>query len=449
MAFNELWESRRICLELNDLRSKSKLAEKGVSQYGNRMPTVQSSPESNDPVGVPAGDPLRSNPETQCTDDQGHDLNAHGGSVPKIVCDQGHNLNAHRSTIPKIVCKQCTDSQGSNLNGSRIGYGPWYLEHGFYIEMGGYELVAEPGKEIDLPSGFKGRVTPMGAIALAQEGLLPYMPRAWINDMSKSDLITKILVCIQASWMIIQCIARVTHSLPLTLLELHTMIQAIYAFIMSCLWFKKPYNVVLTTEIVVDDEKLKILRKIVGDNADSPGFELTESSVGLAVTLSPSQISQPKQMSIFLRAISLLPMIIYPGAHLTVWNGHFASNLERILWIASALSVVGFTFLFLLTTLLIQLVMEQFAGESNGAWNSKIYRTEVQRHKAFRGYMKDHKTSRWYVPYRLLFILWVICGFFVMIPRLYLVLEAFGFSSHNLPLGSYTTVTWASYIPHF
>ena len=155
MAFDELWESRLICLELKKLESTR--AEKTVSSGGNPTTTVHSSPELKDMVVLPA-DPSRGNPETPCTNDQGNNLDTHGASIGETNRGLWHTVF------------------------------PPGLERGFYIEMGGFELVSALSGGGDLPGDFKGRVTPRGAIELARHGLLPEVSLELINDQSKSEI---------------------------------------------------------------------------------------------------------------------------------------------------------------------------------------------------------------------------------------------------------------------
>lgn len=85
-------------------------------------------------------------------------------------------------------------------------------------------------------------VTPTGAVELARLGLLDPVPEEIIDDKSKADPITKTLVCIQAGWFIVQCIARVAQHLPLSLLEIHTLAHVLVALSMYLFWYSKPYN---------------------------------------------------------------------------------------------------------------------------------------------------------------------------------------------------------------
>ena len=59
------------------------------------------------------------------------------------------------------------------------------------------------------------------------------------------------MVCVQAGWFIVQCIARVAQGLPLSLLEIHVVAHVFIALLMYLLWFKKPYGAL--TPLILQD----------------------------------------------------------------------------------------------------------------------------------------------------------------------------------------------------
>ena len=81
-------------------------------------------------------------------------------------------------------------------------------------------------------------VTPRGIIALAIQGHFVDISPEDITDKSKADIFTKSLICIQVSWMVLQCIARKAAGYPLTLLEIHAMVHVVCALILYVLWWK-------------------------------------------------------------------------------------------------------------------------------------------------------------------------------------------------------------------
>lgn len=82
------------------------------------------------------------------------------------------------------------------------------------------------------------RLSSRGVLDLAKLDHFIYIPRETIEDKSKQDTIQKALVVIQVTWMFLQCIVRKHYGLPLSLLEVHTVIHVGCAIMLYCLWFK-------------------------------------------------------------------------------------------------------------------------------------------------------------------------------------------------------------------
>ncbi len=100
--------------------------------------------------------------------------------------------------------------------------------------MGGFELAMA-----DDPDERIRTLSPEGLLKLAAMDMAPFMiPRSRIEDRSKADTLQKALVLLQVSWMMLQCIARKAYRLPLTLLELHTMVHVVCAVVMYAFWLK-------------------------------------------------------------------------------------------------------------------------------------------------------------------------------------------------------------------
>ncbi|RSL69878.1 hypothetical protein CEP53_002047 [Fusarium sp. AF-6] len=136
------------------------------------------------------------------------------------------------------------------------------LMYAFFVVMGGVridikDLLSRPDLDTESRWGVGSlpredvegrgtttvRVSGTTVLWLAGHGHWIKIPRAKITDKSKADTFQKILVLIQVSWMIMQCIARWINKLPLTLLEIHTMVHVVCAMILYGFWFKKPLNV--------------------------------------------------------------------------------------------------------------------------------------------------------------------------------------------------------------
>ncbi|KAK0197621.1 hypothetical protein F5146DRAFT_921541, partial [Armillaria mellea] len=64
-----------------------------------------------------------------------------------------------------------------------------------------------------------------------------------IEDKSKGDVFSKTISILQLAWFIVQCIARATQHLPITLLEMTALAFASLSIITYFLWWYKPLNV--------------------------------------------------------------------------------------------------------------------------------------------------------------------------------------------------------------
>ncbi len=111
---------------------------------------------------------------------------------------------------------------------------PFNLRYGFFAVMGGFR-VPSPGleEESSLISLTSGAVR-----GLAYSGRFLYVDDREVQDRSKADGLAKLLICVQVSWLSIECIARKISHLPLTILEIHTFIHVVCALAIYLIWFK-------------------------------------------------------------------------------------------------------------------------------------------------------------------------------------------------------------------
>ncbi|KAH6662392.1 hypothetical protein F5X68DRAFT_178203 [Plectosphaerella plurivora] len=86
-------------------------------------------------------------------------------------------------------------------------------------------------------------LTSSGVLDISRFGHWIYVDPKQIRDRSKADGIQKSLILLQVSWMLVSCISRKAYGLPLTLIEIHTMVHIVCAFTMFIFWFKKPVDI--------------------------------------------------------------------------------------------------------------------------------------------------------------------------------------------------------------
>ncbi|KAI9866182.1 MAG: hypothetical protein M1813_001743 [Trichoglossum hirsutum] len=122
----------------------------------------------------------------------------------------------------------------------------WTIAHSFFAEMGGFAIVTRPNSPEErefVHSSPRLTVTSRGVLLLAKHGCLPDVSLETIMDKSKADAIAKSLVCLQAGWMVIQCITRLANRLLITLLEITTLGHLSCALMMYFFWWNKPLDI--------------------------------------------------------------------------------------------------------------------------------------------------------------------------------------------------------------
>ena len=133
-----------------------------------------------------------------------------------------------RQQAPNLSAKHYTSSRYE-----------WTMTHSFFACTGGFVFeIQDEGRQASqpfLPATCPRRLTltARGMALLARCGYLPDISKAEITDKSKANDIAKGLVLIQASWMLVQVIGRLSAKLPVTLLEVNT-IAHVYVYIRPC-----------------------------------------------------------------------------------------------------------------------------------------------------------------------------------------------------------------------
>ncbi|KAG9196019.1 hypothetical protein G6011_01140 [Alternaria panax] len=162
------------------------------------------------------------------------------------------------------LCLEVEEAKTKNDDGARIHekttvvseargqhrHSPWTIAHGFYGTMGGFALDIDDtdSRNAVLFNGAKRlTLTAKGVALFAQCGHIPDVSLDDIKDKNKADGLAKLLVCIQAGWMIVQVISRTANGLPTTLLEVHVVAHVVCALIMYILWWHKPRQVASPT----------------------------------------------------------------------------------------------------------------------------------------------------------------------------------------------------------
>jgi hypothetical protein len=81
-------------------------------------------------------------------------------------------------------------------------------------------------------------IEPPGIAFLAERGHFLEVDERAVQDKSKADLLAKMLLCVQVTWIVIQCIGRKAAGYPISLLEIHVLVHIACALIMYAFWVK-------------------------------------------------------------------------------------------------------------------------------------------------------------------------------------------------------------------
>ncbi|KAF8242734.1 hypothetical protein K440DRAFT_564452 [Wilcoxina mikolae CBS 423.85] len=307
----------------------------------------------------------------------------------------------------------------------------------FFVVMGGYVVHPAPG-EFD---GIPVTLTPCGFIQLYEEKMIKEkdLEPSLIADKTKADGLAKLIVCLQALWLVIQGIGRKATGLPLPLLELHTIMHVLCAVAMYWFWWDKPldarFPIILDLEQHIAEEIYCSYGRVVCGMPPLPTHDQPQSGIPKNEDL-PREGSTPQfktpspripgrklskekcqeypsfkgdglfswEAFLILGCISVL----YGGAHAGAWNTHLPSTVERLLWRVS--SVIAGAFLPLSMAVVVM--------------------------------------SPFLIAMAALAI-YILAGVSAFIfARTFLVVESF-ISLRSLPKGSFKTVPWSNYWPHF
>ncbi|KAK3343474.1 hypothetical protein B0T25DRAFT_554405 [Lasiosphaeria hispida] len=261
-------------------------------------------------------------------------------------------------------------------------------------------------------------LSPNGVRKLAAANPTPLkIPVSTIEDRSKADTIQKGLVLLQVAWMALQCITRKALGLPLTLLELHTMVHVVCAMVMYAFWFEKPLdlrNAELLNHADFGDVALDEHTDFYPRRGNMPEYKLSWVLRGNVKEMFGSSNS-------LLTALLFVLPLVYGGVHLSAWGFEFPTPAEGACWKAACVFIALALVVWWLVhwvCLFAELVLLHLCGldlEYFTDWNLIV-------------------TGR---------VFFFVC----MLCRLYIVMEAF-VSLRAVPIGVYWTPSWIQTIPH-
>jgi hypothetical protein len=186
-------------------------------------------------------------------------------------------------------------------------------------------------------------------------------------DKSKQDTLTKAITCLQAGYLVLQCIGRAVRGLDVTRLELSTVAIVVCSIMTSICWLRKPHDVQHPIRVPLKKPMAEILREagpiaahpyrqtpldFVDDFTPSWALNIhrfMKLPVGRNSAMRPiTRISDSKlpAMTWIESSALCLATFAYASVHMLGWNFSFPTRLELLLWRISSLILVGTTLAF-------------------------------------------------------------------------------------------------------
>jgi hypothetical protein len=347
----------------------------------------------------------------------------------------------------------------------------WTYRHAFFANMGGFELVPPDFPPFRINSRHIRWLVGRKYIAV------PEVPDEELWDKSKRDTVAKIITCLQAGYLILQCVGRAVQRLHITTLELSTVAIVVCSIMTSICWLRKPQDVRSPVRIEMATPMAQVLsdagpvathpyRQTPLDFVDdfTPSWALNvHPFMGLPVGGSSAARpitrvgdSRLPWLSWNESSYLFLATLLYSFVHMIGWNFSFPTRLEQILWRVSSSILVGTTVVFWLVESLAQahrtgylrkIVLRVFrmrAVESSP--DSKV--------EAPKTSLPDRDTTVGedaFIPIELP-LKWEFWGIFPLalvyaLARGYILVEAF-LGLRSLPVSAYLSVQWLSLLPH-
>lgn len=311
--------------------------------------------------------------------------------------DKENNTPVYTIKNTSLSHKLCPTAKRNKTDAKRDR--KWTMVHGYFAVMGGFSLNVSD--ELIVKDGAKAHttVTDEGILLLRKYDLLPDVSKSAIRARGKTDQLSKILICIQVSWMLIQTLARKIYRLPITLLEINVLAHIASALVIYAIWWYKPQGV--EEPITIDLSECELCNQILKDNDFDNKYVSSEAGndrINGKNTLSVWKKNGSLKVTLFLSFVSL----VYSGIHLSAWNSHFPTTIEQKMWRGAS------------CVLLIIAVLAIF-------W--------ILIHD-----IKDD-------------VIFLLLQAIYIIARIILLVEVF-LSFRSLPLGAYSTPSWIGYFPH-
>ncbi|KAF2202405.1 hypothetical protein GQ43DRAFT_455123 [Delitschia confertaspora ATCC 74209] len=341
------------------------------------------------------------------------------------------------------------------------GYGDWTTKHAFYANMGGFVVKPEDGR-------------------------IPGIDKAMIDDRNKADGLTRILTVSQILWFSASVLARPFQGLAITTLEVTTIAFIFSSLFTSFCWRDKPMDVKSAVVIELETPLADILRE-AGDLPDQvlPRYNPLDfvSQDEWIITILWHYYTNILKTIFFIKRkrewpAQKIPSFDFPSysaqgeilsavfvfpylcIFFAAWNFEFPTATEKLLWCIASVS-----------TMIMGFVGALYEGKYSNLgcgvadilrrWGSSFFLNSAdstglprpaiaQQIERFDKFLRNNSAGRvkmLEVPRRSFVVTHHLCALYT-ICRIYIFVEDF-MGLRVLPASAFRTVEWNSFWPHF
>ncbi|KAK0125473.1 hypothetical protein ONS95_000518 [Cadophora gregata] len=315
-----------------------------------------------------------------------------------------------------------------------LGLENWSLAHGFYADSGGFLIHSQ-----DAPA-FPANAKQIHYLVKNKYIPMPEITQKEIFDKSKGDKFTKTVACFQTLWFMTQCTGRIIQGLPVSPLEYQTCAIIICTLTTYYYWLHKPLDVQTPTIIRMKTPMAAILIA-AGPIAKEPyrytPLDFVEAQAHI-MSLFPRfcrdngpyrkpfrripNDRNPQLLDIRQRAFLGINVILFSTLSFAEWYFAFPSAIEKTMWRCACVTAESCLFIHALADAVGNRQRRKKGGEYQ--------------------YIEGYKLR---MPVGLIFF-WI--PFFTYLGARLVIIGLAVSSLRRLPIECYTTVPWASMLPH-
>lgn len=215
----------------------------------------------------------------------------------------------------------------------------WTLTHTFFANMGGFAVYSDAASL----HPYVTHLTAKSLLQLMQDHGQCISAQALsseedIQDRSKRNALSKILVLTQISWFLLNCITRLIKGLPTTQLEMGIMGTAVCSMVSYLVLFDQPYSVKSAIPVLSFDGDMPThVAKIVESDSDLRGED------GRIKNFSQFDLPDGQQPSLTLMGVVFTALVTSMAAfHLGAWNFAFPTETDKWVWRISSITTCSF-----------------------------------------------------------------------------------------------------------